>query len=108
MLVIRSVLKMTPRPDCADAVVELFRREQVFERALTVEGCQDVSLLLRSDEILVTASWVDAEAYQAWVDHPERNAMGDELNDLLLEPITAESVGGVYQVALMESRTEES
>lgn len=105
---IRSVLRLTPRPGCADAVVELFQREQVFERALGVDGCQDASLLLRSDEILVTASWDDAEAYQAWVDHPERNTMSDELNELLVDAITADSVGGLYQVALAESRPEGS
>ncbi|MEM7337397.1 MAG: antibiotic biosynthesis monooxygenase [Actinomycetota bacterium] len=94
---------MKPRPGCAEAVVDLFRREQIFERALRVDGCQDVSLLLRSDEILVTASWVDSEAYQAWIDNPDRNATGDELNELLVEPITAESVGGLYRVALTAS-----
>ncbi|MEM8922193.1 MAG: antibiotic biosynthesis monooxygenase family protein [Actinomycetota bacterium] len=103
---IRSVLKMTPRPGRADDVVDLFRRAQVIERALGVEGCHDVSLLLSDDEILVTASWADADAYQAWIDHPERNAMGDDLNDLLVDPITAESVAGLYRVALAGSQAE--
>lgn len=94
---------MKARPGCADAVVDLFRREQIFERALGVDGCEDVALLLRNDEILVTASWVDSNAYQAWIDHPDRNATGDELNALLVEPITADSVGGLYQVALTAS-----
>lgn len=103
---IRSVLKMTPRPGCADAIVDLFRREAIFERALRVDGCHDVSMLLRDDEILVTASWADADAYQAWIEHPERNTAEDELNELLAEPITADSVGGLYQVAISEARSE--
>ena len=100
---IRSVLAMKPKPGRAGDVVELFQQEQIIEKALTVDGCHDVSVLKRDTDILVTATWSDAAAYQRWIDHPERNSSSDELNALLVDAITAESVGGLYDVALTRS-----
>jgi len=60
---------MRPKPGCAGAVVEHFQRQGIIEKALTVKGCEDVSVLMREDDIMVTATWVNTAAYQAWLDH---------------------------------------
>ena len=99
---------MRPKPGCAGAVVEHFQRQGIIEKALTVKGCEDVSVLMREDDIMVTATWVNTAAYQAWLDHPERNASSDELNALLTDAITAESVGGLYEVALTATNGTDS
>ncbi|MEM7273361.1 MAG: antibiotic biosynthesis monooxygenase family protein [Actinomycetota bacterium] len=97
---------MKPKPGCADALVEVFQRNQIIERALTVEGCHDVSVLTSEESVLVTATWTDAAAYQAWVDHPGRNVAYDELNALLSSELTDDTVGGLYEVALSGTSIE--
>jgi len=101
--VIRSVLVLKPKPGKAGDVVQLFQEEGIIERALTVDGCHDVSVLSSEADILVTATWDDAAAYQAWIDHPERNSSSDELNALLTNTIDARSVAALYDVALTGS-----
>lgn len=103
---IRSVLTLKPRPGCAQAIVELFEREMILERALQVEGCHGASMLTSESEILVTASWTDADAYQSWLAHPERDNAGEELSDLLETPLHAGTSAGLYRVAL-DARPQE-
>lgn len=100
---IRSVLVMKPKPGCAAAVVDHFQEQGIIEKALSVEGCEDVAVLTSDSEILVTATWIDAGSYQAWLDHPERNASSDELNVLLQSAVTADTIGGLYEVSLTGS-----
>lgn len=95
-----SVLEMRPKPGLNGDIVEHFQAERIFERALAVEGCHDVQLLEQDGQILVLAWWKDAAAYQVWVDHPQRHQGRDRLNDLLVEPVTTSTVGGVFSVAL--------
>ncbi|WP_419921057.1 antibiotic biosynthesis monooxygenase family protein [Candidatus Poriferisodalis sp.] len=97
---IRTVLALKPKPGMTDAVVELFDEEGIVERALTVEGCLGVEVWAGPDDVLVMGTWVDPEAYQAWLEHPQRNATNDVLNELLNVPITAHSHGGSYALAL--------
>lgn len=91
---------MVPKPDCLEDLVELFRSQQIFERAKTVDGCIDVMMLQRPDQIIVVGFWHDADAYQRWIDHPERATGNDEINALLAEPLSTDTVGGVFDVAL--------
>jgi len=87
------------------AVEKMMHSVGMFDRsgALTVDGCHDVSVLSSEADILVTATWDDAAAYQAWIDHPERNSSSDELNALLTNTIDARSVAALYDVALTGS-----
>ena len=91
---------MVPKPDCLDALVQFFKDENIFERAKTVDGCIDVMMLQRSDQVIVLGFWDDEAAYQRWVEHPERGNGNEELNALLAEPISTETVGGLFDVAL--------
>lgn len=97
---IRTVLTLRPKPGSSDAVVELFERERIVERALTVEGCCGVEVWANPTEVLVMATWTAPSAYQAWLDHPQRNASNEELNELLDEPLTHGSRGAAYTLAL--------
>lgn len=96
----RTVLTLKPRPGLAGAVIELFRREGIIDRALLVDGCHRVEVWQGTDELLVVGTWAGAEAYQAWLEHPARNSNNDELDALLLVPIEASSPGGLFELAL--------
>jgi heme-degrading monooxygenase HmoA len=83
---IRSVLYLTPKDGTGEAIAEFYRRHGVLDRALQQDGCLGSELQLpvsgRGD-VLVTALWRDADAYQGWVDNPWRSANGDELAELV-------------------------
>ncbi|MDE0116355.1 MAG: antibiotic biosynthesis monooxygenase [bacterium] len=96
----RTVLKLRPRPGLSGAVIELFRREGIIDRALLVDGCHRVEIWQGADELLVVGTWADAGAYQAWLEHPARSANNDELDALLLVPVEASSPGGLFELAL--------
>lgn len=104
--VIRSVLRLKPRPGASRDIVELFEQRQIVEIAMTVEGCQGVELWESDDEILVMATWDDSDAYATWLDHPARNTNNAELNDLLLAPVTSDRHGGQYELALGSLRRD--
>lgn len=91
---------MVPKPDALADLVALFEREAIFERAKAVEGCIDVMMLQKPDQVIVLGFWDDEAGYQRWLDHPERGNGNDEINALLAEPISTELVGGVFNVAL--------
>ena len=91
---------MVPKPDCLDSLVQFFKDENISERAKTVDGCIDLMMLQRADQVIVLGFWDDEAAYQRWVEHPERGNGNDTLNALLAEPISTETVGGLFDVAL--------
>ena len=97
---IRTVLTLSPRPGRTRAVVDLFERERVIEHALTVDGCLGVEVWEGRGQLLVVASWDTADAYQAWLDHPARNAGNDALNELLDQPIGPGHEGDRYRLVL--------
>ena len=105
---IKTVLTMKPAPGRAADLVELFRREAIIDKALTVQGCHNVEVLASELEVLIAATWEDDDAYERWLQHPERNSTNVELNDLLIEPITATTAGGRYEVALAGSQEDAS
>ena len=96
----RTVLTLKPRPGLSGAVIELFQREGIIDRALLVDGCHRVEIWQGADELLVIGTWANAEAYQTWLEHPSRNRNNDELDALLLMPVEASSPGGLFELAL--------
>ncbi|MDE0135059.1 MAG: antibiotic biosynthesis monooxygenase [Acidimicrobiaceae bacterium] len=97
---IRTVLALRPRAESADAVVKIFEDEQIIERALTVEGCLGVEVWAKPGEVLVMGTWASPSAYRAWLEHPQRNTNNDALNELLEVPLSAQSEGSSYTLAL--------
>jgi heme-degrading monooxygenase HmoA len=86
--VIRSVLYLTPRDRDGGAVADFYRRHEVLERAVEQDGCLGAELQLPVDgpgDVLVTALWRDADAYQGWLDNPVRSANAQELAEILAD-----------------------
>jgi heme-degrading monooxygenase HmoA len=83
-----SVLRLSARPgaDLAAAYAEL----GIFELSRLSGGFLGGRLLraMDGDRYLVIAEWVDAEAYQAWLDNPIRSELGAQLGPLLTDDVT--------------------
>ena len=94
------MLPMVPKPGALADLVQLFKDEEIFERAQATEGCIDVMMLQQPDQVIVIGFWEDEDAYQRWVDHPERGNGNADINALLAEPISTDVVGGMFDVAL--------
>ena len=97
---ILTLLALRPRPGRARDIIELFERESILERALSVGGYRGVEIWEGEGEVLATATWDSAESYETWVDHPVRNAAAGALNELLDAPISGEHRGGRYTLTL--------
>ncbi len=101
---IRSVLYLRPRDGGSAEIVEFYRHHHVLERAAQQDGClgAELQLPLRGEgDVLVTALWRDADAYQGWLDNPERSVNADELAQLV-EDFHAGVSGQTYEVVLDE------
>jgi quinol monooxygenase YgiN len=99
---IRSVLYLTPRWGDGQAVADFYRRHRVLERAVAQDGCLGAELQLPEDregDVLVTATWRDAEAYQGWIDNPVRAANAEELAELV-DGLGDEIRGALYEIAI--------
>jgi quinol monooxygenase YgiN len=95
--VVRSVLHLRARSGRRDDVVALFARLEVLREASAVPGFVAAELQVavdRSDELLVTATWESAAAYDVWLESPVRERMRPALEELLAEP----PAGRVYEL----------
>jgi heme-degrading monooxygenase HmoA len=100
--VIRSVLYLTPRDRHGRAIVDFYRRHRVLETAAEQDGCLGAELQLPAaghGDVLVTALWRDAGAYQGWLDNPFRSRNADELAQLV-EGFDEGVRGSLYEVAI--------
>jgi heme-degrading monooxygenase HmoA len=104
--VIRSVLYLTPRGGDGQAIVDFYRRHGVLDRAAEQDGCLGAELQLPatgSGDVLVTALWRNADAYQGWLDNPFRSANAEELAELV-EGFDGEVRGALYEIAIEAPR----
>jgi len=86
---VRSLLVLRARPGRRDDVVTLFERLGVLREASAVPGFLAGELHVAADgpdELLVTATWASAAAYDAWLESPVRERMRPALEELLVEP----------------------
>ena len=100
---VRSVLYLSAREGAVSAIVDLYRRERILERALEQDGCLACELQLPRDgegPLLVTALWRDADAYEGWVANPWRKASAPMLADLVDGEFDGGVRGAVYEVEL--------
>lgn len=103
---IRSVLYLTPRGGDGQAIVDFYRRHGVLDRAAEQDGCLGAELQLPatgSGDVLVTALWRDADAYQGWLDNPFRSANAEELAELV-EGFDDDVRGALYEIAIEAPR----
>jgi heme-degrading monooxygenase HmoA len=99
---IRSVLYLRPRGGDGAAIADFYRRHGVLERATEQDGCLGAELQLpaqRGGDVLVTALWRDADAYQGWLDNPFRSTNAEELAELV-EGFDEGVSGALYEVAI--------
>lgn len=97
---IRTVLTLKVASGEADALVETFRELQILETSIAQEGCLATEIAVSDDqrEAIVTATWADRAAYARWTARADRGAHGERISRHLREPLTAETVGVVYEV----------
>jgi heme-degrading monooxygenase HmoA len=84
-------------------VVDYYRRAGVLERARRQDGCLGAALQVPRDgsgQVLVTALWRDAVAYEGWVANPSRKQDAGELDSLVEEDMRAGVRGVLYDVAI--------
>lgn len=71
----------------AGDLVAVFQRHRILETASQVEGCRGVYLARGSaddtHQAYAVGLWDDTDAYQRWLDHPERQVASDDINSLL-------------------------
>lgn len=99
---IRSVLTLNPVPDRVAAVLALYEQQQVLQRSIDEAGAVSAEIATAADgsgDLLVTALWPDAAAYQGWLDNFFRAEFSAELNALLEGRVGA---GRVYLVQTRE------
>lgn len=91
------------------AVVDYYRRAGVLERARRQDGCLGAALNVPRDgrgQVLVTALWRDAAAYDGWVANPTRKQDAEALAGLVEEDIHRGVRGVLYDVAIMVGADE--
>jgi heme-degrading monooxygenase HmoA len=99
---VRSVLYLTPKRGGGGAIADFYRRRRVLEQALEQDGCLGAELQLPTSgrgDVLVTALWRDADAYQGWLDNPAREAHAGELAELV-EGFDRGVRGELYEVVV--------
>src|SRR5262245_11212989 len=95
---VRSILALRAKPGRRDEVVALFARLGILREASAVSGFVSAELQIAADapdELLVTATWESAAAYDGWLASPVRERMAPALEALLAEPPAA---GRVYDI----------
>lgn len=96
------MLELRAKPGRRDEVVALYERLGVLREASATPGFVAAELHVAadgSDDLLVTATWESAAAYDAWLASPVRERMRPALLELLAELPAA---GRVYDVVQTE------
>jgi heme-degrading monooxygenase HmoA len=86
---VRSVLSLRAQPGRGAEVVALFEELGILREASIVPGFVAAELQAVADdpdELLVTATWRSAAAYDAWLESPVRELMRPALEALLERP----------------------
>ena len=81
-----SVLPFDLKQGRRDDFTEVFERNQILEKAIRVEGCDQLYIASPSDDpnkVFVVGLWQNQAAYQRWMDHPERGVGSEELLNLV-------------------------
>ena len=96
---IRTVLTLRVDPSRVDQVITYYRDRDVLQYSLDHSDALTSEISVASDgsgEILVTALWPDAAAYQGWIDNPWRDRSNVQLVELLRDAEVG--VGRMYEI----------
>jgi hypothetical protein len=83
---IRTLLTLRVDPSRVDDVLTYYRERDVLQYSLDHSDAVASEISVSADgtgEMLVTALWPDAQAYQGWIDNPWRDASNVHLAELL-------------------------
>jgi quinol monooxygenase YgiN len=86
MSVTRSVIQFNIKPGQRDRFLEHFVRTGVLETSSFQAGYLGAQLMSSTSEpdiAIVIADWESPEAYQGWLDNPERERVGNPLDQYL-------------------------
>ena len=106
---VRSALYLQPRNGDVEALVDYYRREDVFGRAMGQPGCLACELQVPvggEGPVLVTALWESAAAYDGWVANPWRQASAEALDGLVEGGLGPGTRGQVYEVVIATGATD--
>lgn len=96
---IRTVLILRTVPEKVEAILELYRSEEILQESLNLTRALASEIAVSTDgtgELIVTAVWPDEIAYQEWIDHPNRGRTAPRLTELL-EGVEV-GVGKTYRI----------
>lgn len=96
-----SVLQFDLVPGARERLHEVFRRYRILETAITVEGCWTLSLSAPENDdshAWVIGYWEDRDAYQRWLDHPERGAATEDLMELMAGDFDPRAAAQIHDV----------
>ncbi|WP_166985684.1 hypothetical protein [Canibacter zhoujuaniae] len=82
----RSILTIKTTPEQAEKLLQLYRDEEVLRESLNLTRQVSSDIAVAADgsgEILVTANWPDERGYQEWLDHPKRDRLAPEFDEIL-------------------------
>ena len=100
---VRSVLYLQPRDGDVEALIDYYRREDVFGRAMRQPGCLACELQVPVGgvgAVLITALWESAAAYDGWVANPWRQESAGQLDALVEGGLGPGTRGEVYEVVI--------
>lgn len=98
----RSVITFNLKPGKRDEFVETFRRISVLEISSFQAGYQGARLLASvgdPDVAMVIADWESPAAYHGWLDNPDRERIGEQLDPFLAEDPEGQAFEVLYEVA---------
>ncbi len=96
-----SVLRFDLVPGGRDRLHEVFRRHRILETAITVEGCWALSLSAPEgddSQAWVIGYWEDRDAYQRWLNHPERGVATEDLTALMSGDFDPKAAAQIHEV----------
>jgi hypothetical protein len=96
---IRTLLTLKVDPERIAPVLELYRTDDILQYSLDHSDAVASEISVAADgsgEILVTAVWPDAAAYQGWLDNPWRAGSSSTLAALLTDAEVG--VGRIFDI----------
>lgn len=98
----RSVITFNLKPGKRDEFAATFRRISVLEVSSFQAGYLGGRLLASvqdPDVAMVIADWESPAAYQGWLDNPDREGLGEQLDPFLAEDPEGQSFVVLHEVA---------
>lgn len=96
---IRTMLTLDVRPESVGTVLELYKSRDILQYSLDHSDALASEISVATDgsnEVLVTAVWPDAAAYDGWLNNPNRERTAPGLADLLKESTVG--IGRIFEI----------